>query len=379
MTYRTEAEKYYDVMTADRRNLHRIPEIQDDLPETKAYVLAQLGGMKCAITEYMQSGVTAYFDFGREKTLAFRCDMDALRITEKNTCGFVSEHDGNMHACGHDGHMAMALGLAHYCDDSSELPVNVLIIFEPNEEGLGGAEALCKTGILDERNVDAVFGTHMWPFGEKGVVTVRPGAMMAQSAEIDVRVRGKSAHAANKGDGIDAINASVEFLHYVAQMRLDETPDDEVTIICMGKFHGGTMRNVLAGSVEMNGTMRGYNSDLFKHLQECITDIADEIEHKTGAKFSVHFSDGYPPVINNPDLYEKIRPVLEDEGAVLKKDPEMISDDFSFFGKYRPAIYFFLGTGTNEALHTADFNFDEHVLISGLSLYIALVNKYTFL
>ena len=139
------------------------------------------------------------------------------------------------------------------------------------------------------------------------------------------------------------------------------------------------MRNILAGSVEMNGTMRGYDSKLFRHLQECISDIADDISKKTGAKFNLHFSAGYPPVLNDAELYEKILPVLEEEGVVRKEKPEMISDDFSFFGRYKPAIYFFLGTGTNEALHTADFDFDEKVLVAGLAVYIALVNKYTFL
>lgn len=366
-------------MKADRRALHEIPEVLDDLPETKAYVLGILRGMKCEIGEFMESGLTAFFDFGKETSLAFRCDMDALRITENEQCEYVSTHEGMMHACGHDGHMAMALALARYCNKKKDLPQNILIIFEPNEEGLGGAENICKTGILDEKNVQAVFGTHMWPFGEKGVVMTRPGAMMAQSAEIDVKVRGKSAHAANKGDGIDAINASVEFLHYVYQMRRDETPEGKTTVINMGKFHGGTMRNILAGSVEMNGTMRGYDSKLFRHLQECISDIADDISKKTGAKFNLHFSAGYPPVLNDAELYEKILPVLEEEGVVRKEKPEMISDDFSFFGRYKPAIYFFLGTGTNEALHTADFDFDEKVLVAGLAVYIALVNKYTFL
>ncbi|MGI6204284.1 MAG: M20 metallopeptidase family protein [Anaerovoracaceae bacterium] len=379
MSFRKEASGYAALMQGDRRHLHRIPEIGDDLPETKAYLLRRLSQMECETGRFMHSGITAFFDFGKRETLAFRTDMDALEIEERTGREFSSRHEGCMHACGHDGHMAMVLALADYCDDADDLPVNVLLIFEPAEESLGGAETVCESGILDEKNVKAVFGFHMYPFGKKGEVTTRPGAMMAQSCEIDVTVKGRAAHAAERRGGIDAVEAAAEFVYKVHMMRAEETPVDENTIISFGIIRGGTMRNIFADHVDIRGTMRAYNADLFRRLQTKIRETAKRTAAGTGAKFSVDFSEGFPPVMNNEKLYEKVRPLLEEEGVTLKPEPEMISDDFSFFGLYRPSLYLFLGTGTGRPLHTDDFDFDESVLVSGLAVYIALVNKYAYL
>ena len=196
-----------------RRALHRIPELDRDLPETTAYVKGVLAPLPCAVTEPIPGAVCAFFDAGRERTAAFRADMDALPVTEATGLPFASRHPGRMHACGHDGHTAMALSLAEWAAGHlGALPRNLLLLFQPAEETTGGAEDLCRTGILGDRRVDRVFGLHIWPGLPAGEVWTRPGPLMARSSEVSLQIRGRSVHISRAEEGLDALWAGCEFL-----------------------------------------------------------------------------------------------------------------------------------------------------------------------
>ena len=165
----------------DRRALHRIPELDKDLPQTMAYLEQALAGLNCRVFSPMASSLCAWFDFGQESAIAFRSDADALPIQEKTGAAFASCHPGKMHACGHDGHMAIALELARRLREKKELPHNVLIVFQPAEETTGGAKALCQTGVFDRYRVEAIFGLHLWPGLPEGQIASRAEEMMARS------------------------------------------------------------------------------------------------------------------------------------------------------------------------------------------------------
>ena len=207
-------------LSEDRRALHRIPETGCRLPETAAYLRGALAEMPCTLLAPWEDAVCAYFDLGKDETVAVRSDMDALPVTERTGLPFASQHPGRMHACGHDGHMAMVLGLARRLAAGEVRPQrNVLLIFEPAEETTGGAAPICATGLLERYHVTRVFGMHLWPELPAGVIASRAGAMMSRSCELTVEITGRSVHLARFAEGCDALDAAARLLEQTLLSR----------------------------------------------------------------------------------------------------------------------------------------------------------------
>ena len=196
-----------------RRDLHQIPELELELPKTQRYLQEALRDLPCSLSSPIPSSVVAFFDAGRKESIAFRSDMDALPVTEATGRAFASRHTGCMHACGHDGHMAMLLEFAHQLSAYyKELPHNVVLIFQPGEETPGGAEPMCKSGIFEQYHIKRIFGFHVWPMLDKGVIATRRNEFMARSSEVNIDITGKSAHAAKYQEGIDAMEIAARYL-----------------------------------------------------------------------------------------------------------------------------------------------------------------------
>ena len=195
-----------------RRALHRIPELDDQLPETTAYVRTVLEGLPCQVSAPIPGSVCAFFDAGKPETVAFRADLDALPVSECTGLPWASVHPGKMHACGHDGHTAMMLALAEFVGAHLDaLPRNVLFLFQPAEETTGGALRLCQSGILSRHGASRVFGLHLWPGLPAGQVYTRPGAMMARANEVTVTITGKSVPLSGAAGGLDALPAGAGY------------------------------------------------------------------------------------------------------------------------------------------------------------------------
>lgn len=369
---------YLQQLTLHRRELHKIPELSRSLPKTKAYVKSVLEKLDCTVFDVLESGVCAYFDRGRERTTAFRADMDALPVGEVNAHDFVSLHQGNMHACGHDGHMAMVLALAQYVDTRKDLTSNVLCIFQPAEETTGGAEDICKTGVLEKYKADRIYGIHLWPFLEGGKVSSKSGPMMPRSSEITIEITGRSSHATAPEKGIDALFIGCQYITRLYEahkkwMRPNPTPEER-TIIQLCKMESGTARNVISGYSALLGTMRAFSEEDFSCLVKLLEDTAAELSQEYGCQIKALHSPGYPPVANDPALYSQVLPRLQQELDYEEMEiPAMISEDYSFYGLQIPSVFFFVGTGTGIALHSNNFDFDEKVLLSGLKLYQTLL------
>ena len=229
----------------DRRALHQIPEVDWNLPETLCYLKEALSGLGCHVFSPLEGALCAFFDFGADRALAFRADMDALPIPEKNDTEYVSRHPGNMHACGHDGHMAILLELARRLSGKKNNPWNILLVFQPAEETTGGARYICETGVFRDYQVEAIFGLHLWPGLEKGKVFSRKNELMARACQLLVDVYGKSAHIAKASEGIDALMAGVEFYRRAMAMEA-ALPKEIYRLLKIGKFHSGTVRNALS-------------------------------------------------------------------------------------------------------------------------------------
>ena len=354
-------------VAAHRRALHQIPELDDRLPETCAYVRAVLEPLGCRITTPIPGSLCAFFDAEKPETTAFRADMDALPVTEATGVPYASVHPGRMHACGHDGHTALALGLAEYAAARlSQLPRNVLFLFQPAEETTGGAERLCATGILDELHVTRIFGLHLWPGLAQGQVFSRPGPLMARSSEVTVTVTGRSVHLSRAAEGLDALAAGAEYLRR-AYAAADALPPEEPRVLRFGRMVSGTVRNAVSGKTVLEGSLRTYREETHILCRERLESLGRELERETGCALEVRLSQGYPAVWNHEGLYETLRRCLGPEAPVPLDVPVLAAEDFSFYQKRVPGVFFFLGVGDTPELHAPEFSFnDEAVLPAGL-------------
>lgn len=356
----------------DRRALHRIPELDRFLPKTVQYIKDALSGLNCTILEPMEGAVCAWFDFGADQAIAFRSDADALPIAEKNQVDYISTHPGRMHACGHDGHMAMALELARRVSARKTMDKNILIVFQPAEETTGGARELCDTGIFRQHNVQAIFGMHLWPGLEEGKIASRENELMARSCEVTVDVYGKSAHIAKAWEGVDALEAAVKFYSEAYAMER-ALPASVFRLLKFGKFQSGTVRNALSAHTHLEGSLRAFQDEIFFGLRDGLREIADRVEAEFGCSIAVHTNDGYPAVMNPPALYRKVRSLVD---FVELDAPMMITEDFSWYQRSLPGMFFFLGTGDTPALHADNFNFNEEILLKGADFLEELAVQY---
>ena len=358
-----------------RRALHQIPELDRDLPETLAFVRSVLDPLCCKVFSPAPSSLCAWFDAGRPETAAFRCDMDALPVTERPAVPYCSRHPGNMHACGHDGHTAMVLALAQRIPDLlPRLPRNVLLIFQPAEETNGGALAICESGVLEEYRVSRIFGFHLWPGLPAGTVWTRPGPLMAKNSEIDVLVEGRSAHITKSSQGVDALLAGAEALRRITAMADRELPQEELRVVKFGHMTSGTIRNAISSRTVLEGSVRVFSMDTFRLIQRRCREILEELDREWGTASSVRFSAGYPPVHNDPGLLQALTAALGGDAPGLLDRPELTAEDFSFYQQRVPGVFFFLGAGDVPPLHAADFDFDdEAVLPAGAAFYEKLL------
>lgn len=357
---------------ADRRALHRIPELERELPQTMLYLGNALKSCRCVVFSPMESALCAWFDFGREETIAFRADCDGLPIAEATGADYASCHEGVMHACGHDGHMAILLELARRLSEKKTLPHNVLLLFQPAEENTGGAEDLCKTGVLEQYHAKALFGLHLWPGLEKGAVFSRVNELMARSCEVNVDIYGKSAHIAKAKEGVDAVAAGVAF--YSRAMAMEQAlPGHIFRLLKFGKFHSGTIRNALSGHTRLEGSLRAFQDEIFDHLRQGLFAIADQLEQEMGCRVEITTNSGYPAVLNPEGL---ARRVLDIAPVKLLDEPFMTAEDFSFYQKRVDAMFFFLGLGDTPALHANTFDFDDAILTKGADFFEKLAEEF---
>ncbi|MDR0570126.1 MAG: amidohydrolase [Clostridiales Family XIII bacterium] len=373
-----------------RRELHKIPEVGFDLPETRAYVKKVLEGLPCEITLIGPASLCAFFDAGRDETLAFRSDMDALPLVEENATEYKSLHEGKMHACGHDGHMAILLAFAEeLAARLKELPRNALLIFQAAEETTGGALEICESGILARYGVERVYGLHLWPNRPAGEVVCRKNEFMARTCNISVGFHGKSTHAAYAERGIDALESGVRFVESAYAMEKGELPSDVFRLLKFGIFRSGTAVNVIAGHAVVEGTMRCFQPEVYDMMERRLHEIGESLREKTGCRVEIEFSQGYPALINGEGIFDDFRealaadatalPALSDGsrvGAFRLTEPEapcMTGEDFSFYQQAVPGLFFHLGLGPGAPLHSGRFDFDEAVLRNGVEIYWRLL------
>ena len=356
----------------DRRALHQIPELDRQLPKTVAYLQQALSGLGCSVFSPMEGALCAWFDFGRDAAIAFRADADALPIAERTGASYASVHPGKMHACGHDGHMAIVLELARRLSKKQTLSHNVLLVFQPAEETTGGARELCGTGIFEKYHVEAIFGLHLWPGLEAGVIASRKQELMSRSCELTVEITGRSSHIARPGEGVDALRAGVELYNRVIALE-KSLPEQVFRVLNFGKMESGTVRNAISARTVLYGSLRAFQEEIFRSLQKQVLEIASQVERETGCAVCVHMTEGYPAVMNPPELYERVRAIA----PFRELDrPSMTTEDFSWYQRRLSGMFFFLGVGDTPALHADTFDFDESILRKGADFFEKLAEDF---
>ena len=370
-------DHYFKAMVGFRRDLHRIPEIGYNEHKTQSYLLKKLEVLqnfkveKCAGT-----GVKAVCMLNSEyKTVGFRADMDGLEIQEANDVVYKSCHEGFMHACGHDAHMAMVLALAYYINDNiDKLEHNVVLLFQPAEESYGGAKSMIDAGALSNPQIDVLYGYHLMPSLSIGKIGYRCGALMAQASEFDVRFIGKSAHGAMPDQGADALAAACQFVT-ASQGIVSRCIDPyQQCVITYGSISGGALRNIICDDCLIKGTMRTFSDENYNMAKSRLINIAEASAQMYGCK-SEYVERVVYPFVNNPQK-ETMDAVGILGDLAQEVEPMMIAEDFSFYQRQVPAVFMFLGCLDVEKprkLHSEEFNFDESVLALGLDIYIKLL------
>lgn len=378
-------EAYFQNMVEElrqiRRDLHKIPELGLKEYKTSAYIREKLTSF--GITEletWLETGVVAVIrGKGKKEAVAFRADMDALPVTEQTGCDFTSEHVGCMHACGHDGHVTVLLGFAKYLQEhKDELENDVVLIFQPAEEGPGGAQLLVDAGLFEKHPVRCIIGCHIFPQVPQGKVACRKGAMMARNGEVDVHIYGESAHGAQPHLGHDAVLAAgavITGLHTILSRNV--SPLDS-GVLTFGAIHGGEACNIIAKEVKLEGTMRAFSDEAYETMTKRVQEVASGIAAGYGCKGEAVFRHMYRVVDNDPKLVELLQEVAGD--AYEETPPYMLAEDFSLYLQKVPGMFFFLGSGNEEkgyihSLHSAQFQFDEEILALGVETYAKLLKK----
>lgn len=373
-----------------RRQLHQKPELgfQERLTAQLVSRKLQAWGIDHE-TGIAETGIVAIIQGnqpGGEKVLAIRADMDALPIQELNDVSYKSQHDGVMHACGHDGHTAIALGTAyHLHKHRHNFSGTVKIIFQPAEEGPGGAKPMIKQGVLKNPDVDAIIGLHLWNNLPLGTVGVRPGALMASVECFNCTILGQGGHGAMPHQTIDSIVVAAQVVNALQTIVARNVNPIDSAVVTVGELHAGTKLNVIADTARMSGTIRYFNPDLAGFFHQRVESIIAGVCQSHGAKYDLEYWSLYPPVINDAHMAELVRSVaaavVETPLGIVPTCQTMGGEDMSFFLQEVPGCYFFLGAANPQKNldyphHHPRFDFDETALAMGVEIFVRCVEKF---
>ena len=309
-------------------------------------------------------------------------DMDALPIQEENNLDYKSLNDGVMHACGHDGHMAILLGAANALSNNSKLKKGtVRFIFQPAEEGLGGAKYMIEDGCLDK--VDEIYGLHLWNYQLYGEVGIKDGPVMASADLFDIEVSGKGGHGATPQGTIDAIVVASNLVTMLQTIVSRNTNPLESTVLSIGKIKGGHNFNIISDKVHMSGTTRAYTEENRTMIKQRMKEVIEGVSKSFGADIKLNYKDGYPPTVNHSSQVEKVLEAASSVVASGAKNPylSMGGEDFSYYLQNKPGCFFFVGSAPNEneilstPHHCSHFNIDERALLVGASVYVNLIEN----
>jgi len=382
---RPEIEAIEEDIIATRRHIHQRPELAFEEYETARLIAERLTAMGMEVaTEVGKTGVVGLLHGASEgKCVALRADMDGLPIQETGDLSFKSENNGVMHACGHDGHMAMLLGAAKVLSGMRDrLHGSVKFIFQPAEEGGGGARFMIEDGILENPKVDEIYGMHLWNYQPYGTVGVKEGPILAAADVFTITVKGKGGHGALPHMTVDAIVAASHLVTALQTIVSRSINPLESAVVTVGKISGGHNFNVIADEVTLDGTVRAYAEENRQTIIRRMKEIIDGVGIAFGAQIELDYREGYPLTVNHADQVGKVKAAAEKiiGNGVQFPYLSMGGEDFSFYLKEVPGCFFFLGSAPQDREplsvphHCSHFDIDERALLVGSSIWVELVS-----
>jgi amidohydrolase len=360
-----------------RRQIHMWPELGMQEHRTAQLVEAHLGEMGIVPRRMAGTGVWALVRSGAPgKTVLLRADMDALPIQDRKTVTYASRVPGVMHACGHDAHVACLLGAARLLVESLPFPGNVIVLFQPAEEGPGGAEPMIREGAMDDPQVDACFGLHTETEMETGTVGVTFGPANAAVDTLEINVRGEGGHGAEPQRAVDAIVTSAHLVTALQSVVSREIGPLDSAVVTIGTINGGYRHNIIADEVRMTGTLRSLKPESREYLRNSVLRIAGNTAQAFRARCEVKLSPGYPSLVNDDAMTALVQAaassLLGEDRVLVFNEPSMGAEDFSYYLEKAPGSFFKLGAGSSPAsrypAHHPLFDLDEACLPVGAAV-----------
>ena len=381
-----------DVIARIRKDIHAHPELRFEEHRTADLVAQQLTAWSIPIHRGLGgTGVVGIIKNGAsDRALGLRADMDALPILEKNTFEHASRHHGKMHACGHDGHTAMLLGAAQHLAQHRHFDGTVYLIFQPAEEGGGGAREMIRDGLFEKFPMQAVFGMHNWPGMAAGTFAVSPGPVMASSNEFKVTIQGKGGHAALPHTTLDPVPVACQMVQAFQTIITRNKKPIDAGVISVTMIHAGEATNVVPDRCELQGTVRTFTLEVLDMIEARMRQIAEHTCAAQGLTCTFEFLRNYPPTINAAAEAEFAKEVMTDLvglDQVLVQEPTMGAEDFAYMLQAKPGAYCFIGNGDGDhrsvghgagpcTLHNPSFDFNDALLPLGASYWVRLVERW---
>lgn len=373
-------------MIAWRHHLHANPELGFQETQTAAFIQDRLNefGVDEIHTGLAGTGVVGVVRSGAgDRKIALRADMDALPIQEQTNLGHASKTEGVMHACGHDGHVTMLLGAARHLAETRQFDGTVYLVFQPAEEGHGGARVMVREGLFERFPADKVFGMHNWPGANIGHFAIRPGPVMAASDTFSITLVGEGGHAAlphTVRDPMPATGALIQGLHSIVSRAI--APRDSA-VISVTRVRGGDAYNVIPEAVELWGTTRCFDEEIRSLCQVRIECLARGVAEAYGLEARIDYQRGYPPTVNTEMdatfAADAAASIVGEQKVDRNVTPSTGSEDFAYMLEERPGAYILMGNGSSEGgrvLHSPHYDFNDRALVFGASYWVSLAERY---
>lgn len=380
-----QIESQHATLTAWRQDLHQNPELLFDTHRTADLVAQRLREFGCdeVVTGIGRTGVVGVIK-GRTqssgKVIALRADMDALPIHEATGLPYASQIEGKMHACGHDGHTTMLLGGAQYLAATRNFDGTAVVIFQPAEEGGGGAKVMCDDGLMERFAIDEVYGMHNMPGMPLGDFAIKPGAFFAATDEFDITVHGRGGHAAKPDTTVDPTTTAAQLvlaLQTIASRNAD--PMNPIVVSVTSFETASTAFNVIPPSVRIKGTVRTMDKATRELAERRIHELAEHLPAAFAATADIHYHRGYPVMANSPvetDFAAEIAREISSPDRVTTTAPAIMGgEDFAYMLEERPGAYILIGNGDTAMVHHPQYDFDDHALPIGASYWARLIEK----
>ncbi len=392
---RKSAEGQFPETVEWRRDFHAHPELGYQEARTAARVaeLLRSFGLEDVREHIGGNGVTALIHGTRPgpgRVLALRADMDALPVTEKTGLPFASQNPGVMHACGHDGHMSMALGAAKILGQHRDrFSGTVKMIFQPAEEPapIGGARAMIEDGVLENPKVDGIVGLHLWVGAGRpvGTVLVKRGVATTVTDVMQIEVFGRAGHGSSPHLNVDALVAGCKIVDGLQAIVSRQVDPFDTAVISVGTFQSGTVENVTSGYTKMRASVRTLSVEMREHIKECVQNLLKGVETSMGVTTKLDYQDGYLSVVNDSSMVDLLldvcREELGDGAAKVVERPETWGEDFSFFAEKVPGVFAIVGASYNDGRelysnHHSKFEWDERAMINGMEILVGSAVRF---